>query len=252
MKLDLVAKIKKDLRRVADQDRAKVLARFFKTGKGEYGEGDKFLGVTMPAQRAIAKNFFNLSLSQISLLLKSVYHEERNIALIILVNKYKPADKKFKKQVFNFYLKNISRINNWDLVDLSAPNIVGDYIFNFYNKKEVASFLLKLAKAKNLWSRRIAVLATFAFVKNNQLAEILELAEFLLIKPLDSAQGKQRESHDLIHKALGWMLRETGKRNKKILINFLNKFGSLLPRTTLRYALEKFSLTERQKYLSLK
>jgi len=280
VKQDLLKKIKADLRQVADKDKARVLARFFKTGKGEYGEGDRFLGVVVPEQRKIVKDIVR-SVGQmrpassagklLNSLLASPWHEERLTALLILVEVYKRGDIKFKKQIFHFYLKNIERtcpvrakrfygVNNWDLVDLSAPNIVGDYLlalsgvegFNFYNKKDIKNFLFKLAKSKNIWSRRVAVLATFTFIKNNQFTEILELAEFLLIN--------QKESHDLMHKAIGWMLREVGKREsfdgqrsgKKVLTDFLDKFGSQFPRTTLRYAIERFPESERQKYLKLK
>ncbi|MFA6254260.1 MAG: DNA alkylation repair protein [Candidatus Paceibacterota bacterium] len=285
MKQSLVTKIKHDLRQVADKNKAKDLAWFFKTGKGEYGEGDKFLGVVMPEQRKIVKKFIDglvarspavrsrfsrsqmrlrTALAHIQKLLQSKWHEDRSVALLILVELYKLVNnRKYptspglrrvdSRKIFLFYIKNISRINNWDHVDLSAPSIVGDYLFSYYpNKKEVKksrgelveSVLLKLAKSKNIWSRRVAVLATFAFIKNNQFKEILELAEFLLIK--------QKDSHDLMHKAVGWMLREVGKRDQKVLINFLNKFGSRLPRTALRYAIEKFSERRRRKYLQQK
>jgi len=270
MKQNLIVKIKKDLRKVVDQDKAKILARFFKTGKGEYGEGDKFLGVVVPEQRRIAKSYLvkNLARSQtvrsriwlrekrlLTSLLQSPWHEERLTALLILVELYKrvngqsnPTSLKLRRvdsrKIFLFYLKNLSRINNWDLVDLSAPNIVGDYLFTLSSSKgskEVETILLKLAKSKNLWSRRVAVLATYPFIKNRQFAEILKLAEFLLFK--------QKEKHDLIHKALGWMLREVGNKEVRVLENFLNKYASHLPRTTLRYAIEKFPEPKRQKYL---
>ncbi len=249
MKPVSINKIKHDLRQVADKNKAENLARFFKTGKGEYDEGDRFLGVVVPEQRKIVKEVVRsrtsgslevrlltaqLRTADLQKLLQSPWHEERLTALLILVELYKKINSKSNptslklcrvdsRQIFNFYLKNLTRINNWDLVDLSAPNIVGDYIFNFYNKKEVASFLLKLAKSKNLWSRRVAVLATFTFIKNNQFEGSLFLAKFLLID--------KKDDHDLIHKSVGWMLREVGKRDKKVLVNFLNKFGPQLPRT---------------------
>ncbi len=292
MKQDLASKIKADLRQVASKDKAKILARFFKTGRGEYGEGDKFLGVVVPEQRRIAKEWLRgftsacpqcfatqgrrgsleekpqavrslntrlvvrsrfsrsqmrlrTTLDELQKLLQSPFHEERLTVLLILIELYKKGDKENKKQIFNFYINNIKNINNWDLVDLSAPNIVGDYLLNFYlNGKEVNKFLLKLARSKNLWSRRVAVLATFPFIKNNKFAEILALTKFLLFK--------QKEKHDLMHKALGWMLREVGKRDKKVLINFLDESGARLPRVTLRYAIEKFPEKERREYLTLR
>ncbi len=241
----MIQGIKKDLRRVAGKDKAKVLAGFFKTGKGEYGEGDKFLGVIVPEQRRIAKKYLATPLPVLQKLLASEYHEERLTALLILVEQYKRADDKNKKIIFNFYLKNISRVNNWDLVDLSAPNIIGDYLFTLskveglnYSKK----ILLKLAKSKNLWSRRVVVLATFTFIKNNQFREILDLTEFLIFK--------QKEKHDLLYKALGWMLREMGKHDLKVLENFLNNQASQLPRVTLRYAIERLPEPKRKRYLA--
>lgn len=250
---DKVSIIKKELRQKADPKKAKILLRFFKTGKGEYGEGDRFLGVVVPEQRRIARKYLDNELRSriwlrekrlLNSLLASPWHEERLTALLILVELYKRGDEKFKKQIFNFYLKNIKYVNNWDLVDLSAPNIVGDYLFNLFNKKEAHKFLLKLAKSKNLWTRRVAVLATFAFIKQEEFEQVLELAEFLLIK--------QKDRHDLMHKALGWMLREVGKKDEKVLVNFLNKFGPQLPRTTLRYAIERFTEAKRSNYLKTK
>lgn len=241
----MIEQIKKDLRRVADKDKAKILARFFKTGKGEYGEGDKFLGVVMPDQRLIAKKYLGLPLSQLGALLGSPFHEERDVALIILVSQYKHGDQKLRKQIFNFYLKNLKGINNWDLVDLSAPKIVGDYLFarsQVEGPNYAKKFLLKLARSKNLWSRRVAVLATFAFIRNNQFEEILELSRFLILK--------QKERHDLMHKALGWMLREVGKRDDETLERFLNKYSSQLPRMTLRYSIERLPEARRKRHLA--
>lgn len=262
MKQAWLSKIKRDLRQVADKDKAKILARFFKTGRGEYGEGDKFLGVVVPEQRKIAKEALRSWTSNapevqlrkavtpirlLTPLLQSPFHEERLTALLVLVELYKKGDRKNKKKIFDFYIKNINHINNWDLVDLSAPNIVGDYLFTLSQVEEFdfpKNFLLKLARSKNLWSRRVAVLATFPSIKNKKLAEILALTQFLLFK--------QKERHDLVHKALGWMLREVGKCDKKVLTNFLDEYGARLPRITLRYAIEKFSQRERQRYLTLR
>jgi 3-methyladenine DNA glycosylase AlkD len=282
VKREGVKEIKKALRRVANKNKAKVLARFFKTGKGEYGEGDKFLGVVVPAQRKIAqdvlrsriwlrekrllKTQLRTTLCDLQKLLQSSWHEERLTALLILVELYQRGDIKTKKEIYNFYLKNLRQINNWDLVDLSAPQIVENYLlalseaegFNFISKKQKDLILMKLAKSKNLWSRRVAVLATFPFIKSGHFTEILDLAEFLLFD--------QKEKHDLMHKAIGWMLREVGKRGsfdklrtgKKVLIDFLNprktrpaRHGVKIPRVTLRYAIEKMTEPERQKFLTL-
>jgi 3-methyladenine DNA glycosylase AlkD len=239
-KLDKIAKIKKELRRNASKEKAIILARFFKTGRGEYGEGDKFLGVIVPVQRQIAKKYSDLNLISVQSLLASKFHEERLVALFILVEQYKKAksagDKITQKNIFSFYLKNILQVNNWDLVDLSAPNIVGDFLLT-HNR----SILQKLARNKNIWSRRVAVLATFPFIKTGQFAEILALTNLLI--------WKQREKHDLIHKALGWMWREVGKSDPVTLEKFLDKNASQLPRVTLRYAIEKMPDKKRKGYL---
>jgi 3-methyladenine DNA glycosylase AlkD len=230
----MISKIKKELRKKQDKENARNLARFFKTGKGEYGEGDVFLGIKVPEQRKTAKEFFKeASLKDLKELLWSEIHEFRMAALIMLVEKYERAGAKEKERIFNFYIGNAKRINNWDLVDLSAPNIVGDYLLDKDRK-----ILFSLAKSKNIWERRIAVLATFAFVREKQFEELLRLAEILL-----------NDEHDLIHKAVGWMLREVGKRDKETERVFLKKFCSKMPRTMLRYAIERFEPKERKKFL---
>ncbi len=285
----MLTQIQKELRKVADKDKAKILARFFKTGKGEYGEGDKFLGVVVPEQRRIAKEYLrdeNVVRSRFSSepemrlrtmfadlqnLLRSEYHEDRLTALLVLVELYRltqkndPTSPRLRRvnsrKIFLFYIKNLARtcpvrakrfygVNNWDLVDLSAPNIVGDYLFtlseveglNNFSKIQIKTFLLKLAKSKNLWSRRVAVLATFPFIKNKKFEEILELTKFLLFE--------QKENHDLMHKALGWALREVGKRELGVLRNFLDHYAGVLPRTTLRYSIERLPQKERLEYLA--
>ncbi|MFA7252874.1 MAG: DNA alkylation repair protein [Candidatus Paceibacterota bacterium] len=228
----------KDLDRVANPAKAKILARFFKTGPGEYGEGDIFLGITVPVQREIAKKYLDLDFSDLQKLLNNQYHEYRLVALLILVEKYKKGTEKEKKEIFNLYLKNAKakRINNWDLVDLSAPTIVGDYLFA--RDKRI---LYTLAKSRKLWERRIAILATYSFIKQKKYSDILKLSKILI-----------SDSEDLIHKATGWMLREMGKKDKKVLENFLHQFADRMPRTMLRYAIEKFNPIERQKYLNWK
>lgn len=216
-----------------NKKRAEVSARFFKTGKGEYGEGDIFLGVTVPVQRKIARNFLNLKLSDISHLLKSKMHEYRFTALENLVFQYEKGDEKKKKEIFNFYLKHTKRVNNWDLVDTSAQYIVGDFL---YDKNR--DILFKLAKSKNLWERRIAIVATQYFINKNDFESTLELVGILL-----------HDKEDLIHKACGWMLREVGKKGKKQLEAFLRGCYKIMPRTMLRYSIERFPAGIRQKYL---
>jgi 3-methyladenine DNA glycosylase AlkD len=218
-----------------DEEQAKNLQRFFKTGKGEYGEGDIFLGIKVPVQRNVAKKYINLSFNDLQNLLDSKIHEYRLIALIILVNKYKKSKKnKFKqREIFEFYLKNTSRINNWDLVDLSAPNIIGD--FSSIEGTEILKFL---AKSENIWERRIAILSTHVFIKKRIFGETLSIAEILL-----------KDEQDLIHKAVGWMLREVGKRNQNVLELFLKERYKEMPRIMLRYAIEKFPEEKRKAYL---
>ncbi|MDD5032862.1 MAG: DNA alkylation repair protein [Candidatus Pacebacteria bacterium] len=232
-----VLNLKKELRKLQNPKQEENLSRFFKTGKGEYGEGDKFLGIKVPAQRKVAKKYTGLSFGEISRLLKSKIHEERLVGLLILVAQYKksPVEPKEKEKIFRFYLKNTKGINNWDLVDLSAPNIVGGWLFDKPSKRAI---LYKLARSKNLWERRIAVLATAMFIKNSDFNDILKISEILL-----------NDRHDLIHKAVGWMLREVGKRDKKILEKFLNKHALKMPRVMLRYSIEKFGERERKIYL---
>lgn len=232
----MLNKLKKDLRKLADPIKAKNYARFFKTGKGEYGEGDKFLGIVVPEQRKIAKKYQNLSLTILQRLLSSNMHEYRLTALFILVSQYKKArkDKKRKEDIVDFYLKNTRNINNWDLVDSSAHYILGDYLL--YKKER--SVLYKLAESKNLWEKRIAIISTFAFIRTGQFDDALKISEILL-----------NDKHDLIHKAVGWMLREVGNRKQKIEEEFLRKRCKQMPRTMLRYAVEKFSAKERRKYL---
>ncbi len=228
-----ITKLKKELKKIASSKQAKILQRFFKTGKGEYGEGDVFLGIKVPVQRKISKKFKDLKLSDLQKLLNSKIHEERLISLFILISQYINGDEKIKKKIYNFYLKNTKNINNWDLVDSSAPNIVGNYLLN-----KPRNILYKLVKSKNLWDRRIAVLATFTFIRNNDFKDIIKIAKTLI-----------KDEHDLIHKATGWMLREVGKRDEKILTQFLNKHIKKMPRTMLRYAIEKLNEEKRKIYL---
>lgn len=225
--------IEKELKKLSDKDQAAILQRFFKTGPGEYGEGDRFLGIKVPVLRSFARSHQNVPLGESARLLRSPYHEARMVALFILIRLYEKGDDALKEKIFHLYLRSTKHINNWDLVDLSAPNIVGDYLLERDRK-----ILFRLVKSKLLWERRIAVLATFTFIRNNDFADTLRLAEILI----DDAE-------DLMHKAVGWMLRETGKRDNALLKSFLQTRYQLMPRTMLRYAIEKFPETERKKYL---
>ena len=230
----MLDQIKKDLAQLGDPERAKNSHWFFKTGKGQYGEGDIFLGITVPEQRKVAKKYIDLSLDDLRELLKSKIHEHRFTALVILISKYREAEESSKKEIFDLYLKNTETINNWDLVDLSAPRIVGDYLLN---KKR--SILYKLARSNSLWERRISILSTFTFIDNNDFEDALNISELLL-----------NDEHDLIHKAVGWVLREIGKRDQNVEEQFLAKHHLHMPRTMLRYAIEKFDEKKRKKYLT--
>ena len=225
----MLNQLKQELNKLKDPEKAKILQRFFKTGKGEYGEGDIFLGIMVPEQRKIAKKYQNLTLKELQNLLNSKIHEQRQISLYILISKYKQE----KEKIFNFYLKNTKNINNWDLVDLSAPNILGNYLL-----EKDKSILYKLAKSNNLWERRIAILSTYEFIKNNQFEHTLKISEILL-----------NDKHDLIHKTVGWMLREAGKKDLEALECFLRSYYKKMPRTMLRYAIERFPEEKRQPYL---
>lgn len=228
--------IEKLLREKATPQRAKVSIWFFKTAKGQYGYGDKFLGVNVPDQRIIAKRFKNLPLTEIHALLNSPYHECRLTALFILVGLYKKANDTDKSQLAKFYLKNLSRVNNWDLVDSSAPQILGNHLLNRDRKT-----LYRLAKSKTLWDRRVSIISTFAFIDMHDFEDSLEICEILL-----------NDEEDLIHKAVGWTLREIGKKSKPTLISFLEKHAHEMPRTALRYSLEHFPKKERKHYMTFK
>jgi len=231
----MLSKLKQELNSLKDPKQAQLLQRFFKTGVGEYGEGDVFLGLNSAQIKDISKKYPNLDLNDIQNLLNSKIHEERVCALRILIHKYNKADIEEKKQIFYFYLNNSKKINNWDLVDISAHRIIGDYLLKDYSKKEM---LYKLAQSHNLWEKRISIVSTFAFIKEKKFDDSLALAEILL-----------GDSHDLIHKAVGWVLREIGKYDEKLLEDFLKKHYDEIPRTTLRYSIEKFEEGKRKKYL---
>lgn len=229
--------LKRELKTLGSLDKAKILQYFFKTKPGQYGAGDVFLGVTVPLVRQVAKKYSNLKLSEVSLLLKSKFHEFRLAALLILVSKYEKAtDLKTKKEIVDFYLNHSFWINNWDLVDLSVYKILGNYLLTSEDKDDI---LNRLASSSYLWERRMAIVSTYAFIKSGRYQET-----FLISKKL------MKDDHDLIHKAIGWMLREVGKRiSKEKLENFLIKNISGMPRVSLRYALEHFSQKDRQYFL---
>lgn len=236
-KLRRLTDLKNELKKHANPQRALVSKSFFKTGKGEYGEGDVFLGLAVPDQRKIAKEFKTLPLSDVQKLLKSKIHEERFVALVLLVMRYQSGDESVKKDIFERYLSMSKWINNWDLVDTSAPQIVGDYCWRTKDRQT----LKNLIKSSDLWERRIGVLATLTFIRQGDVKLTLELSQKLLNDP-----------HDLIHKAVGWMLREAEPRSPQEVKKFLDLHAARMPRIMLRYAIEKFSAPERSKLMRKK
>jgi len=221
------------LRNLEDPEKAKILQRFFKTGPGEYGEGDLFLGIPVPRLRKLSRECGEMDLGEVEALLESSVHEERLLALLILIRKYEREDEAGKKKIYGLYLKNTPRINNWDLVDLSAPNIVGDFLMNRSRKP-----LYKLAHSSALWERRVAILSTFRFIRAQQFDETLRISKILLC-----------DQEDLIQKAVGWMLREVGKRDPAVEESFLKKHYRQMPRTMLRYAIERFPASKRELFI---
>lgn len=230
--------LKKDLRKLEKPPEAKILQRFFKTGPGEYAEGDVFLGLKTDETRNVAKKYQDLSLPDLSQLLSSKIHEERVTAVMILNRQFSKKDLKEKKKIYQFYLANISGINNWDLVDGSAPTIVGGYLAVSGDSREV---LYRFTVSEDLWERRIGMMATFFFIRKSQFEDALRIAERLL-----------NDKEDLVHKAVGWMLREIGKKDFAAEERFLKKHYRQMPRTMLRYAIEKFPQQKRQAYLKSK
>lgn len=228
-------KIKSELIALADPQKANFATRYFKTGKGEYGEGDVFLGLTVPQTRQVAKKHTDLSPDELEKLLHDKIHEFRLAALMIMTEKFRTAGESERKELFQFYLANTKFINNWDLIDGSAPGIVGGYLLD---KPKERKILYKLAQSKSLWERRTAILSTYTFLKQKDLKDTLVIAEILINDP-----------QDLIHKAVGWMLREVGKRDQNAEETFLNKYYKTMPRTMLRYAIERLSPTKRHKYM---
>ena len=225
--------LREKLHCLADSEKAEGLQRFFKTGKGEYAEGDQFIGVRVPEIRKLVKAHPDTSLKDIKSLLHSAIHEERLLALLLLVQQYQRGDMALRHTFYTLYLASTAFINNWDLVDVTAEHIIGAWLYTRSRKP-----LYKLARSKSLWERRIAIMATFHFIKQGEFDEILMIAEVLL-----------NDEHDLIHKALGWMLREIGKRDSSVEEVFLQRHYEVMPRTMLRYAIEKFPEKRRQAYL---
>ena len=228
-----VSDIKNEMRKLANKEIAEHSKRFFKTGKGQYGEGDIYLGIRAPVLRKIAKNFRRISLAEVSKLLESKFHEERLLSILMLVNLFKSGDEDDQELIYELYLDKTNFINNWDIVDISAGNIVGAFLF----EKDKAP-LYRLVFSENLWERRIAIVATFYFIKNDEFDDTLKIAEILFT-----------DKEDLIHKAVGWMLREVGKRVIEIEEEFLEEHYLKMPRTMLRYAIERFPETRRKMYL---
>ncbi|MCX6779298.1 MAG: DNA alkylation repair protein [Candidatus Magasanikbacteria bacterium] len=229
--------IQKKLRQMAKKEKALTLARFFKTGPGQYAEGDKFLGVVVPQIRSLVKKNTDLSLKDILKLVHSPFHEERLLGLLIMVAQYPLASQEKKQQLFKMYIKNTRYINNWDLVDLTAEHIVGAYL-----EKTNKKIIWQLAKSSNLWEKRIAILSTFKYIKKGQPDLTLSIAKELM-----------RDKHDLIHKAIGWMLREVGKRCSQAKEEeFLSQYGRLMPRTALRYAIERLPTSKKKYFMNLK
>jgi 3-methyladenine DNA glycosylase AlkD len=228
-----LARLKRDVRKAASRARAKVSQWFFKTGPGEYGEGDRFLGVNVPALRRLARQYRDLPIGAVRQLLQSPWHEERLLALLILTRQYAAGDERRRAAIYRFYLRNTRRINNWDLVDISADRIIGAHLGRRSRKR-----IRQLARSDMLWERRIAMVATFHYIRQGDFLDALSVAEMLLDDP-----------HDLIHKAVGWMLREIGKRDRPAEERFLKKHAAVMPRTMLRYAIERFPPRLRQRYL---
>ena len=227
-------KAREEIRALANKKIAQHSLRFFKTDKGEYGHGDLFLGVRAPQIRLIAKKHIDISITDMKTLIQSKYHEERFLGLIIIVNKYaKTKDKKNRNQLYKIYVSSFKYINNWNLVDVTCPHVTGKHLID-----KDRTILYKWAKSEDLWTKRIAMVSTFSFIRKNDLEDTFKIAEILL-----------QDKHDLIHKAVGWMLREAGKRDIKKEEAFLKKHYKTMPRTMLRYSIEKFPETKRQKYL---
>jgi 3-methyladenine DNA glycosylase AlkD len=228
-----VANIRQTLRDMSNQEKAQILQSFFKTGPGQYGEGDIFLGITVPQLRKLARDCTNTTMADCVKLLKSQIHEQRLLALLLLVQAFLRGDEHLREKIFHLYLKHTRYVNNWDLVDLSAPHIIGKYLYD-----KPRDVLYDLAKSESLWERRISVISTLSFIRHDSFSDTLKLSRILI-----------HDEHDLIQKAVGWMLREVGKRNMQAEKEFLSTHYKQMPRTMLRYAIERFPETTRRRYL---
>ena len=225
--------IRSKLGKLGNKKKAKILQRFFKTGPGEYGEGDIFLGVKVPDVRKLAKEYQDISIKEVKQLLKSHIHAERLLALLILIHKFSKGNDPTRKSIYELYLKNTRFVNNWDLVDASAEHIVGAFLMERSRRP-----LYRLVRSKHLWERRISIISTFQFIKHYEFSETLKIGGMLI-----------SDEEELIHKAVGWMLREVGKRDLQTEEKFLKKHYKKMPRTMLRYAIERFPEAKRQRYL---
>jgi 3-methyladenine DNA glycosylase AlkD len=229
----IINDLRKELRALADPCQASILSGFFKTGPGQYGAGDLFLGIRVPVLRMLSQRYRACPLRDLAALLRSKIHEERMVALMILIDRYRRGTDHERESIISLYLGNIRHVNNWDLVDISADKILGRHL-----AERDRGILYRLARSSSLWERRIAIMATFHFIKMGDITDTLAIAEILL-----------RDGHDLIHKATGWMLREVGKRDLKAELRFLDRHDSVMPRTMLRYAIEKFNGRLKKKYM---
>ena len=226
----------KELEYLKNSEKIKVFKRFFKTNEGEYGYGDMFWGISVPQVREISKRYFrDISFDEIKVLINHRIHEVRLTGYLILTYQYEKSDNEKRKDIFDFYLNNLSGCNNWDLVDLSCYKIVGEYVLR---NKEKRKILYKLSKSKNLWQQRISIVSTYPMIKRKEFEDTLNISKLLLF-----------HKHDLIHKAVGWMLREVGKQDMNVLRKFLNENINTIPRTTLRYSIERMNESERKGYL---
>lgn len=226
----------KELEYLKNSEKIKVFKRFFKTNEGEYGYGDMFWGISVPQVRGISKRYFlDISFDEIKVLINHRIHEIRLAGYLILTYQYEKSDNERRKDIFDFYLNNLSGCNNWDLVDLSCYKIVGEYVLR---NKEKRKILYKLSKSKNLWQQRISIVSTYPMIKRKEFEDTLNISKLLLF-----------HKHDLIHKAVGWMLREVGKQDMNVLRKFLNENINTIPRTTLRYSIERMNESERKGYL---
>lgn len=234
--------VRHELKKLSSKEKALFYPKYFKSGPGEYAEDDVFIGVTIPNVRSVAKKYSRLSLPEVKELLKSKIHEERLLALFILVAQFNKSEEKTKEEIYKFYLTNKTHINNWDLVDSSAPYIVGEYLYNNKSQENLKpeKTLEALSKSKNLWERRISIIATYYFIKKGEVDLTLKISKTLL-----------SDKEDLIHKAVGWMLREVWKKDPGKAENFITKNYNRLPRTSLRYSIERMSPEKKFKYLKV-